>query len=72
MDRLKGEYSNVDSDKEREEVADKMVFILVALLVTIRGGEIVKMVIGQTREYFVLTNNNAEYNHVVLPLRGGI
>ena len=45
-------------------------FILIAFLGALRGEEVVKMVLGETREYFALSINNAKHKHVILPLKG--
>ena len=45
-------------------------FILDSFLGSLRGEDVVKMVLGETKEYFVLDMSNITYKHVVLPLRG--
>ena len=40
-------YSKVDSDKEREDIADMLEFILDVFLGTLKEEEVVKMVLGE-------------------------
>ena len=70
VEDLEAEYILADMDTERKEIADISVFILAALLGALRGEEVVKMVVVETREYFALSINNVKYKDEFLPLRG--
>ena len=52
MEGLGEEYLKDDNDEEKGAFADMAVFVLVYFLAALRGEEILKISLGDTRDYF--------------------
>lgn len=70
VNSLETEYDSRRSDGERETIVNIAVFVLASFLEALRGEKTLKIVLGETRNYFQENQCNLQHKHVVLPLRG--
>ena len=70
VDNLKRDYKDSGGNEKREHIANQEVFILAVFLVPLRGEEVFKLNLGETRKFFWETTGNVNQPHIVLPLRG--
>ena len=57
IDGLEDEYVRGTSDRDKEIIVDMGVFILASFLAGLRGEEILKLVLGETRDYIHESEN---------------
>ena len=70
VESLETEQGLRRSDEEREKIVNVAVFVLVSFLEALRGEETLKIILGETPNYFGESQCNLQHKHVVLPLRG--
>lgn len=64
------DFSRSRSREEKDGIIDQAIFVLAAVLVTLRGEEVFKLVLGKVRDFMTEARKNRVYPRVVLPLRG--
>ena len=70
VESLETEYESRRCDGERETIVNVAVFVLASFLVALRGEETLKIILGETRNYFEESQGSLQHKHAVLPLRG--
>ena len=65
IEGLESYYLASGVEEEEEGFIDQYIFILVVLLVELRGEEVIKLVLGEARDYFTETRNNIKLPHAV-------
>ena len=70
VDNLERDYKDSGGNDKKEHIANQTVFILAAFLAALRGEEVFKLNLGETRKFFLEATRNVKHPHVVLPLRG--
>ena len=70
VDGLKIGFGQVATEVTKERIVNIVVFILASFLGGLRGEEILKLVLGETRDFIDESETHWKYKHVVLPLRG--
>ena len=58
-----------ENDREKEKIGDTVMFVLCSFLAELRGKETLRLVWGESREFFEGRKTYGKYKHVVLPLR---
>ena len=67
---LEVDYFKGGGDREKEKIADVVVFVLVSFLAGLRGEEILRIVLGETMDFPEVGQAQGNRKHMRLPLRG--
>ena len=66
MDDFDDNFCGSQVEREIESIVDQTIFVLVPL----KGTEVLKLVLGEVRDYFTEARKNVKLPKVVLPLQG--
>lgn len=69
IEGLEIDYLDGKSDREKEESADVVVFILASFLVGLRGEEILKIYFRETKYFLDDMESHVKHQNVILLLR---
>ena len=70
VDNLEKDYRDSGGNEKREHIANQAVFMLAAFLAAIRGEEVCKLNLGETRKFFLESTGNVKQPYIVIPLCG--
>ena len=70
IEGLEVDYLEERNDGAKEKIADVAVFVLASFLAALRGEETLKIVLGETKEFYKEGQSHGNHKHVILPLRG--
>ena len=66
VEGLERDFLARKNEEEKDSLVDQAIFILVAFLAALRGEEVLKLVLGETRTYFAEARRNTKLSRVVL------
>ena len=70
VDNLEKDYRDSGGNEKREHIANQAVFMLAAFLAAIRGEEVCKLNLGETRKFFLELMGNVKQPYIVISLCG--
>lgn len=70
MDGLEIGFDQVVTNINKERIVNMSVFVLVSFMCNLRVEEILKLVLGETRDFIDESKNHRKHKHIMLPLRG--